>query len=405
MLTMTIIRSVCLLLCLLGLGASLPVAMGQHMRADFTPTVQIGGSDLEHSSSAKVYIRNFTLSPEGTTLAILYERGDSQAKGLWLALFDLNSRRVTNSIQMELEPTPNSYLAAGQTQSVQFTSDGGYLIVKGVEFVSVLDTKHLALLRKFSSSDHSLAVPMRCEMNTNGSVLLIAYGAGSTFSAGFHNERREVSSDRLVAEWSSSGLMQSLSPDGKLVVAPDLRSYNAGGVAALEVLKADDGTPVKSIDTGFAFKNRRPNESGSFIAAFTSDGTIAVSPDNMVDHSGRRSGSSIAIIDVLSGKVTRSLTATRFVPTGELIMSPDLKYFATVGLAADEKAIRVEKKAAGLSSGLKILIGNENAFPVAELGELDSYGLISSQLLPCLSSDARVLAVAQDTGIKVYRRE
>jgi hypothetical protein len=86
-------------------------------------------------------------------------------------------------------------------------------------------------------------------------------------------------------------------------------------------------------------------------------------------------------------------------------MSPDLKYFATVGLAADEKAIRVEKKAAGLSSGLKILIGNENAFPVAELGELDSYGLISSQLLPCLSSDARVLAVAQDTGIKVYRRE
>jgi hypothetical protein len=401
---MAILKKVIWLVCLIAFTSDVQKVSSQRTLATFTPTIQVDASALGQSSSERVYIRNFTLSPDGTALAVLYERSSPSIRGLWLALFEIRSKRVAGSVQVELNSTSHSYLAAGQKQSVSFTSDATYLIVKDVDSISVLDAKSLTLRHKFSSSDPTLAVPMRCEIAASDSTLLVAYGTGSSFAPGFHNERRDLRSGKLLAAWSSSGLVQSISPSGKLALAPDMHSYNAGGVTMLEVLNAEDGRPVKSIDLSFAFKNRRPNETGSFVAKFIDDATVAVSPDNMVDHAGRRSGDSIDIIDVASGRVIRTLTPQRFTPTGEFAISPDLKYYATVSLGADTKSTRTENAGSG-SRGFHVLIGNnQDGSQVAVVDDLDGYGLISSELMPCLSLNARVLALAQDAKISIYER-
>jgi hypothetical protein len=371
----------------------------------FRLETQVDGQILAAQAAGKAHIRNLAVAPDGQSIAVLYEQDGSSARGLRLAIYDTQTESVKQrAIIGSSEEASPAYLASGIKQAVLFSPDQKYLIVQDVHAVGVLEGQTLRTLYTTSSHSPAFQVAIHTEIDQSGAHLIITYGSGSTFAREFQTEVLDLHSGKHLASWPSSDIVQSISPDGKLAAAPDRSHYNTGGVTDLQIIDVQTGAKIKTIPLDYRFKDHKQHESGSVTARFLDNDEIVVSPDNMVDDTGHHSGASLEIIRISDGKVIRCITPMNFGPTGELAVSPDRRYFATVSAYADPKVILSDGRLPNPHKP-EVLIGEkDHQVPLAVVPNPEGFGLLGNELMPSLSSGASVLAVAQDGKVGVYRR-
>ena len=362
---------------------------------------EISGTNLS-GQSLQTDIRAFTVSPDGLLLAALYESRSSSGCGVWLALYNLHKDSVDRRVEIAGQCASAAYLAGGIHQAVSFTSDQKFIIVQNTRSVSVLDAVSFRTLYSAVSHAPGFQIPVHAESSIAASRLLLTYSDGNTFSTAFHNEVLDLSSGRQIAEWKSSGIPQSISPDAKLVIAPDLTTYNAGGVSELQMIDLTTGAVLKKLTLNYGFHHRRRNETGSVTARFLDNAQIVISPDNMLDHNGRHSGYSLDIINLDTKQTVHKITPENFGPTGELVVSPDRTYFATVSVPVKPGSTR-EPGNTGARTEL-LIWDNGPSYTMRMIGGLESYGLTSNDLLPSISRDSSVVALAQAGKIQIFKK-
>lgn len=333
----------------------------------------------------------------------MFQQDDGASPGLWLAIYDLRQKTVTQRVHVNSQLASPGYLASGVRQSVIFAPNQNYLIVQDLRAVTVFDSKTLQSKYSVTSQQDAFPEPIRTKTDQNGSRLVITYGAGNTFAHDFQVNVLDLASGRQLANWRSPSIIQSISPEGGLAVRSDSTHHNAGGVQNLQIVNTLTGIEIKTIPVDYAFR-RRDSEVGSVVARFLDANRLIICSDNMVDRTGHHSGESLEIISASDGTVLRRISPKYFGPTGELEVSPDGKYFAVVSAYADPKIMRADGPLPNPYKPEVVIADKDHDNPFAVIPNLEGNGLSTNELLPSLSSGASVLAVAHEGTIEVFRR-
>jgi hypothetical protein len=361
-------------------------------------TAEVAPSSLPEGTKDS-RITAFDVAPDGSHLGLLYVTWPSFA--LSAAIWDIRSKAVVEHARIGLEAVraPSAHLVDDE---VTFTADKKYLLALGLGKVWILDASTCAVVRSIDSPRSEPGPPVH--ILTVGSAVAVTYKQGyNQFYVGLF----EIPSAKMITGWQSSAFPQSFSPDGKLAVGPDAEHYNQGGVKNLLVMDARTGVGIKSIPVSFGFKKWESNaEKGSFAARFLDNDEVVVTPDNMTDHTGHHSGNSMEVINISKSRVVREITPKNFGPTGELAVSRDLSHFAVYSHNVSGFA--------KLSDGLwpdfhkpeLMLFTTDETKPELVIPDLKGDGAVAhlrNMVLPTLSADASVVAVAQLGTVKVFQ--
>jgi hypothetical protein len=377
----------------------------------FTLTGEVEPSALAEPGKMSRIV-SFDVSPDGSTLALLYENGRSDnwipgSEELGIAVWDIASRKIVREQQLGLNRLP---LAARATDAkgVMFTSDQQYLVALGLQKVWVLDGRTCTVTHTVESFVSEPGIPVQIQA-AGASGLAITYELEHNR---FRTDLFDLASVKRVAGWSSSVIPQSFSPDGNLAVASDTSAYNVGGVTNLKLLNGKSGTTIKSIPVGFGFKKNWRGElpvTGGVIAQFISNEQIVVVPDGTRDRGGHRAGDSIELIDIGEGRVTREITPAKFGPTGVLVVSADRSHFVAESIYASSIWLSLESTNPRHYTHQAIVFDSSEIKEESRLAypqpKADSHPPVGglSVALRC-SRDASILAIrAGDQDLKIFR--
>jgi len=131
----------------------------------------------------------------------------------------------------------------------------------------------------------------------------VAVTYGMVEKDGFYTQIIDLSSGKGPACWPIASVPQSLSPDGRRLVAVALGERNRGGVVGLQVVDTATGAKLKSVTVGFGFKKRYANETGGVFAQFLDNDRLIVSPDHVTDYTGNHSGYRLEVIDIAQNRI------------------------------------------------------------------------------------------------------
>lgn len=364
-------------------------------------TAEVAPSALPESTRDS-RITAFDVAPDGSLLAVLYVTWPSRASfGLSAAIWDIRSKAVVEHAQIgqQAARVPSSPLVDDE---VIFTADKRYLLALGLGKVWILDASTCTVIRSIESPRSELGPPVHI-LTAGGSAVAVTYKQGYNQ---FYVALFEIPSAKMIAGWPSSAFPQSFSPDGKLVIGPSAE-YNEGGVTNLQLMEAQTGARIKTIPVGFGFrKGRAPEEKGSVTVRFLDNAQIVLTPDNMVDHTGHHSGSSIEVININDNRVVREITFKNFGPTGELAVSPDLSHFAVYSSYASALAERSDGLWPNFHKPELLLFTTNETKPEMVIPDLKGDGAVAhlrNMVLPSLSTDASVVAIAQLGSVKVFQ--
>jgi hypothetical protein len=377
-------------------AADQPKPMTARLTAEVTPT-----SLPESTKDSR--ITAFDVAPDGSRLGVLYVTWPSRTSfGLSAAIWDIRSKAVVEHAPIGLEAVraPSGPLVDDE---LIFTADEKYLLALGLGKVWILDANTCAVARSIDSPRSELGPPVRILL-AGRSALAVTYRQGYNQ---FYVALFEIPTAKMIAGWQSSAFPQSFSPDGKLAVAPDAEHYNQGGVKNLLVMDARTGAGIKSIPVSFGFKKWESDaEKGSVTARFLDNDQVVVTPDNMTDHTGHHSGTSMVVINISESRVVREIMPKNFGPTGELAVSPDLGHFAVYS----HNVSAVAKLSDGLWPDFHkpelMLFATNQTKPELVIPDLRGDGAVAhlrNMVLPRLSSNASVVAVAQLGAVKVFQ--
>ena len=321
---------------------------------------EVGPSTLAEPGKT-VAIQSFNLFPDGAQLALLYETwktqiGSPENSELWTALWDRSEQKITKRVHLaenDLPPPAHASDPRGPIFNENYlymlrlrrdlvvSANQSFLLVMALGRVWVLDARSYSIICTINSPDSAPAAPVQIQdVGKSGFAVVFQDGAEH-----FRVDLFDFPSGKLLAEWPSTVIPDSFSPDGMLAVAPDLDNRNDGGVTGVQLLDCRNGKKIKSIPVGFGFKKNRfgaPAANGSVIGKFLSNEEIVVAPSADRDSSGLRSGISLEIIDTSKGQITREFSPPKFGPIGVLVVSADRTHFAVESVEAQQHWIATE---------------------------------------------------------------
>ncbi|MDP9340177.1 MAG: hypothetical protein M3P45_15050 [Acidobacteriota bacterium] len=305
--------------------------------------------------------QSFNLSPDGAQLVLLYETwktqtGSPENTGLWIALWDRSAQKITKQVHLaenDLPPPAHNSDPRGPIfnenylymlrlrRDLVISANQSFVLVMALGRVWVLDARSYSTVCTINSPDSAPAAPVQIQdVGKSGFAVVFQDGVKH-----FRVDLFDFPSGKLLAEWPSTVIPDSFSPDGMLAVAPDLDNRNDDGVTSVQLLDGRSGKKIKSIPVGFGFKKSRfgaPTANGSVIGKFLNNQEIVVAPSADRDRSGLRSGNSLEIIDTSQGRVTREITPQKFGPIGVLVVSADRTHFAVESVEAGKHWISTE---------------------------------------------------------------
>lgn len=414
---------------MLSLILTLGIALG-HMGGEpprstiFGETVysligEIGPSTLDEPGKASA-VKSFDVSPDGTQLALLYETWKTQTgvpenHELWIAFWDRSAQKIVRRMQLAKNDLPipthgtdpngpifneNYLYMLRLRRDLIVSADQNFMIAMALGRVWILDARTCSMIRPINPPELERVAPVQIQIVSN-SVFAIVYQDSVQH---FRVRLFELSSGKQIAEWPSTVIPDSFSPDGMLAVAPDPDKRNGGGVTNVQLLNARDGTKIKSIPVGFGFKKNRfgePSANGLVISKFLSNEQIVVTPSADRDPSGQRSGSSLEIIDIVQGRVTREIAPRKLGPIGVLVVSLDRGHFAIESVEAQPNRIAAESRDPRRYTHEAILFASETcaleaAIPIfsAKAG-----GNVSLRV----SGDASTVAMRLGDAVQIFR--
>lgn len=373
----------------------------EHQAVTLRLSASISTSSLPESGKDS-RITAFDVSPDGSLLAVLYRTWPSRTNfGLSVAIWETQSKRAIRSTSLGVS---GSIVASSLSidDEVIFAGDNKYLVVLGLGRVWILDASTCTVVRSIGSPRSEVWPPVRVLM-AGRSTVAVTYKQGNDH---FHVVLFDIPSAKMIGDWPSSAAPQSFSPDGTLTVAPDTEHHNKGGIENLLIINANTGVEIKSIPLGFGFRKwESGDQTGSFTARFLDDGQVVVTPDNMTDHSGYHSGNSIEVIDIKSGELVREIVPKNFGPTGELAVSPDLRYFGAYSNYVSARAKLEDGLWPNFHKPELLLFAKSETQPQLVISNLSGDGAVAylrNMILPKISDNASVVAIAQHGTVKVF---
>jgi hypothetical protein len=218
------------------------------------------------------------------------------------------------------------------------------VVVMALGRVWLLDGGSCSLRSSIDLPRFRLVAPVDIRAVSN-SLLAVTYEYGwQQFEVDFYNLPTGV----RAANWLSSTIPQSFSPDGRLWVGPDPMVRNSGGVTNVQIADVRTGVRQKSIPVGFHFSKTwfglfgTPTAKGEIVSQFLNNEQIVVIPDDERDGGGANSGDSLVIIDIAHGRIEREIHPRHFRPTGVIAESLDRSHFAVESLYASNRSFRIE---------------------------------------------------------------
>lgn len=380
--------------------AFMNVHAADHLKRTARPTAEVAPSVLPGSTKDS-RITAFDIAPDGTQLGLLYTNWPSSTSFiLSAAIWDIRSKAVAGRSQIgsqSVDVPPGPVI----DDEMIFTADKKYLLVLALGKVWILDGNSCAPIRSIDAPRSELEAIHIVTVSPSAVTVVYKRGYNQFYVALF-----ELPTANLVAGWQSSTFPQSISPNGKLMIGPD-SEYNSDGVTNLQLLDLQTGAKIKSIPVEFGFKKGRTSEEkGSVTARFLDNEQIVVIPDNMVDHTGHHSGTSIHFINISQNRIVRKITPKNFGPTGELAVSPDLSYFVVYSSYASALAVRSDGLWPNFHKPELMLFSKNDTNAEALIPGLNGDGAVAhlrNMILPRLSSNASFIAIAQTGTVQVFQ--
>lgn len=375
----------------------------------FVPTGKIDESSLNGLIGNPI-VQSFDLSADGKTVALLVVAGTKIGAPLWLVVEDIAAKRVIVSHELGASVFPSD----GFTPQVLYASDQRHLIVQDLQTIRVFDSKSLELRRTISPpSGNESHLPLFVTGASNRDVFVCAFGPKQKFNPHFHTtpvwvEIADISSGELLGEWASADMPQSISPNGELIAVSSSQARQ--GVLPVNVLDVH-GQKVAELTGGFSF-NKDADQSkplGRVMGLFVGSHELLLSPDENINPAGHHSGDSLQLVSVTGkqAQVEQTIKPRYLAPTGEMAVSADNRSIVIISWYIPPSAL-VHEDPLPASSPEMLIFGRGTSMEIEATLSIQGPGLKVSGWLenrrPRLSSDGSVIAVAQKSGVTIFKK-
>jgi hypothetical protein len=391
------------LLCVQG-GAALaqaPVALAIRARIERSSLDEFGSSPQ---------IASYDLSADGKTVALLVVANANVGAPLWLLTEDVSAKQVISKIDLGASTFP----LGGFALQVLFASDQQYLVVQDLQQIRVFDAHSLKLVRTIAGpSTQPSQPPLFVVVASRADVAVCAFGSPVPPEFGVHTTPTqlkvvEVSSGKLLGEWASDDLPQTISANGKMVAISSSRVQK--GVLPLSVFDVE-GNRLADFDGGFSFRKVSDTSKplGRVRGLFVGDKEILLVPDENVDASGHPSGNSLQLVGITSKQIQETIKPQNFESAGEMVISGDQKTILVISWYIPAGIFRNQERVLPNSSSPELLVFEKGvAWRTVGSFSIPKSGLGLSGWLegrrPRLSSDGSVIAIAQNGGITILTK-
>jgi hypothetical protein len=288
------------------------------------------------------------------------------------------------------------------------------LIVQDLQTVRVFDCEGLKLVRTISPSPGKDPIaPLFVTRASNKDIVMCAFGKQEQFNLRCHTTPAEIEiidlgSGERLAGWTSEDIPQSISPDGDLIAVSSSQAQR--GVLPLKVLDTH-GHKVAEMTGGFSFKDASPSSPvGRVIGLFVGHRELLLSPDEHFDQSGHSSGDSLQLVRLTENQVEveQSIKPPHYRSTGEMATAANHKVVVALSWYVPDRALAHEGPMPNLLPEMHIF-GRGNRFHMEAALPIHADGLRMSGRMenrrPRISADGSIIAIAQDTGVMVLRKE
>src|SRR5579863_1094918 len=106
--------------------------------------ISVRGQDLPGTGGG-AEVLDFAISPDDAKLTVAFEVTDqNQQLGVWLAQWEINSRKVLNEIRLPHSIASGSISVALRHDTMQYTRDGSEIIVQAGNYLYAVDSNSLS---------------------------------------------------------------------------------------------------------------------------------------------------------------------------------------------------------------------------------------------------------------------
>jgi hypothetical protein len=408
MLIMIFLRVTCICLCLLTVTPRDLDAEAQ--AASSLQTIWRLDEQLVSSIVKDPHIQTFDLAPDGRILALLVESGSNVEAPLWLITEDIRTKQVVSKI------TLGSYApwVAGFSRQVCFSGDQRFLVVQDLRQVRVLDAVSLGVVRTIESSSITKdAVPLFVSGAVKNDVFAIAFGSSHQAPYGLrespaHIDFVDVSTGTRLGSFEADDVPQSVSADGKLVAISDWNKRD--NPLGLSIFDAT-GHKLTTLNVGYSFKTQEPGGKpiGRVIGKFVSEDQILLTPDEKRDFSGHQAGDNLQLLSIPSGHLLQKISPKNYGPTGEIAVSANRQVVLVVSWHVPPRTIKRESALPASLEPELLLFKNDGNILLDAAVPIHGFGLKASGWMenrrPHVSADGSVIAIAQDDGVTILKRQ
>jgi len=371
------------------------------------------------SSTPAEAIQAFDISPDGSLLAVLFQSESQHDSWLRILIENVGTGAALMDLKLPTDARPDHWdLPPWYVPHVVFSGDQNLLAVQDWANIRVVSLSSFQIVRTLASKNNQLRVPFSILSAAKNDLFLVSYGKpGSSKITGYndlmnpqvHNELVDLATGQAQSSWESVDIPQSLSPDGKLAAVSDWETSSI--LVEVEIVDAQTGQKLKTLHSGYKFgKPWERVQTGRVIGKFLSDYEILLSPDEHIDSTGHKSGDALRILRVSDGQLVREIRPDNFGPLGDVITSASHDCFALLSWYISPGIAKRDLEPPEGSRPELLVFPDPRKNRSYTISNLSIDALVTNQYFgttysPRISNGGSVVAVAQDGGVTVFRRE
>jgi len=379
---------------------------------------RIDGATSGKSPVSAETIQAFDISPDGSLVAVLFQSESQHDSWLRILIENVGTGAALMDLKLPTDTRPDRWhLPPWYVPHIAFSGDQKLLAVQDWGNIRVVNLTNFQIARTLTSKSNELRVPFSILAAGKNDLFLASYGKpGSPNIPGYndltnphvHNELVDLAAGQVESSWESADIPQSLSPDGKFAAVSDWETSSI--LVEVGIVDTHTGQKLKTLRSGYKFgKPWERVQTGRVIGKFLSDDEILLSPDEHIDRTGHKSGDALKIMRVSDGQLVREIHPDNFGPMGDAVTSASHDCFAMLNWYISPGILKRDL-APPEGSRPELLVfpdpGKNRSYtiPNLSLDTLHTNQYLGSTYIPRISNGVSAVAVAQDGGVTVFKK-